>query len=79
MKNRGIENVNVTEVLLKMRNYRMGLIQTADQLRFCYVALLQGLKVNWDACGEVSISFHPPLPRNFVIFIGEENTFIPST
>lgn len=49
---KGVENVNIMEILLKMRTCRMGLIQTHDQLRFSYVALLQGLKVDWKAFHE---------------------------
>lgn len=36
--------VNVKDVLMDMRKYRMGLIQTADQLRFSYLAILEGLQ-----------------------------------
>ncbi|XP_069692540.1 tyrosine-protein phosphatase non-receptor type 2-like isoform X3 [Periplaneta americana] len=38
----GLESVNVREVLLEMRRYRMGLIQTPDQLRFSYWAIIEG-------------------------------------
>lgn len=34
--------VNVTELLIHMRRFRMGLIQTFDQLRFSYVAIIEG-------------------------------------
>ncbi|XP_077292962.1 protein tyrosine phosphatase 61F isoform X2 [Arctopsyche grandis] len=40
----GAESVNVREVLLEMRKYRMGLIQTPDQLRFSYQAIIKGAK-----------------------------------
>ncbi|XP_026741836.1 tyrosine-protein phosphatase non-receptor type 61F-like isoform X2 [Trichoplusia ni] len=40
----GIENVNIQEMLLEMRRHRMGLIQTPDQLRFCYQAVIEGTK-----------------------------------
>jgi len=36
--------VIVKDVLLEMRTFRMGLIQTADQLKFSYYAILQGLQ-----------------------------------
>ncbi len=36
--------VNVIDVLLDMRRYRMGLIQTAEQLRFSYLAIIEGSK-----------------------------------
>jgi protein tyrosine phosphatase len=44
--------VNVREMLLEMRRYRMGLIQTADQLRFSYLAIHEGIK----QLAEVSLS-----------------------
>ncbi|XP_067251015.1 tyrosine-protein phosphatase non-receptor type 1-like isoform X2 [Chanodichthys erythropterus] len=37
-------SVRIQEVLLEMRRYRMGLIQTADQLRFSYLAVIEGAK-----------------------------------
>uniref|UniRef100_A0A8D0HRH7 Tyrosine-protein phosphatase non-receptor type n=1 Tax=Sphenodon punctatus TaxID=8508 RepID=A0A8D0HRH7_SPHPU len=37
-------SVNIKHVLLDMRKYRMGLIQTADQLRFSYLAVIEGAK-----------------------------------
>lgn len=42
-------SVQIREVLLEMRRYRMGLIQTADQLRFSYLAVIEGAKyINGD-------------------------------
>jgi tyrosine-protein phosphatase non-receptor type 2 len=38
------EDVNVKQLLLNMRKYRMGLIQTPDQLRFSYMAIIEGAK-----------------------------------
>ncbi|XP_068607269.1 tyrosine-protein phosphatase non-receptor type 1 [Brachionichthys hirsutus] len=35
-------SVRIREVLLEMRRHRMGLIQTADQLRFSYLAIIEG-------------------------------------
>nr|CAD7425261.1 unnamed protein product [Timema monikensis] len=40
----GVDSVNVREILLDMRRYRMGLIQTPDQLRFSYQAIIEGAK-----------------------------------
>lgn len=40
----GVDSVDVREVLLEMRKYRMGLIQTPDQLRFSYQAIIEGAK-----------------------------------
>ncbi|XP_028920955.1 tyrosine-protein phosphatase non-receptor type 2 isoform X1 [Ornithorhynchus anatinus] len=37
-------SVNIKQVLLNMRKYRMGLIQTPDQLRFSYMAVIEGAK-----------------------------------
>lgn len=37
-------SVRICEVLLEMRRCRMGLIQTADQLRFSYLAVIEGAK-----------------------------------
>lgn len=37
-------SVQIKDVLLEMRQYRMGLIQTADQLRFSYLAVIEGAK-----------------------------------
>lgn len=36
--------VDIKKILLDMRKYRMGLIQTPDQLRFSYMAVLEGAK-----------------------------------
>lgn len=38
----GPEVVNVKSRLLDMRTYRMGLIQTADQLKFSYLSIMEG-------------------------------------
>lgn len=39
-----LDRVDVQSVLLEMRKFRMGLIQTPDQLRFSYLAILEGSK-----------------------------------
>lgn len=36
--------MRICDVLLEMRRCRMGLIQTADQLRFSYLAVIEGAK-----------------------------------
>ncbi|XP_072013012.1 tyrosine-protein phosphatase non-receptor type 2-like isoform X2 [Amphiura filiformis] len=65
------DGVNVHQVLLEMRRCRMGLIQTPDQLRFSYLAIMEGAKAVLD--GKGLESFHveqvetipenpPPLP-----------------
>lgn len=36
--------MSVQDVLLELRKYRMGLIQTYDQLKFSYEAIIEGMK-----------------------------------
>lgn len=49
-------SVDVKHVLLEMRKYRMGLIQTADQMRFSYMAIIEGAKfIMGDPSVQVSI------------------------
>uniref|UniRef100_A0A3B4EJZ5 Tyrosine-protein phosphatase non-receptor type n=1 Tax=Pygocentrus nattereri TaxID=42514 RepID=A0A3B4EJZ5_PYGNA len=43
-KRKDPSSVDIKKVLLDMRKYRMGLIQTPDQLRFSYMAVLEGAK-----------------------------------
>ncbi|XP_061571892.1 tyrosine-protein phosphatase non-receptor type 2a isoform X1 [Cololabis saira] len=43
-KRKGPSSVEIQKVLLGMREYRMGLIQTPDQLRFSYMAVIEGAK-----------------------------------
>ncbi|XP_002741619.1 tyrosine-protein phosphatase non-receptor type 1-like [Saccoglossus kowalevskii] len=43
-KNQDMDNIEVQNILLEMRRYRMGLIQTPDQLRFTYLAIIAGAK-----------------------------------
>jgi tyrosine-protein phosphatase non-receptor type 1 len=40
----GLNSVDVKEILYEMRSYRMGLIQTPEQLRFSYQAIIEGAK-----------------------------------
>lgn len=44
IENFGLNSVDVKDVLLEMREYRMGLIQTPEQLRFSYQAIIEGTK-----------------------------------
>lgn len=39
-----MDSFDIRSMLLSMRNYRMGLIQTPDQLRFSYLAIIEGGK-----------------------------------
>ncbi|XP_030637406.1 tyrosine-protein phosphatase non-receptor type 2a [Chanos chanos] len=43
-KRKDPSSVDVQKVLLDMREFRMGLIQTPDQLRFSYMAIMEGAK-----------------------------------
>ncbi|KAG8447031.1 hypothetical protein GDO86_014468 [Hymenochirus boettgeri] len=43
-KRKDPSSVDIKQVLLEMRKYRMGLIQTFDQLRFSYLAVIEGAK-----------------------------------
>ncbi|KAL4629982.1 tyrosine-protein phosphatase non-receptor type 2-like [Arapaima gigas] len=43
-KRKDPSSVDIKKILLDMRNYRMGLIQTPDQLRFSYMAVIEGAK-----------------------------------
>lgn len=40
----GENRINVADLLLELRQSRMGLIQTADQLLFSYQAIIEGIK-----------------------------------
>ena len=40
----GLGSVNIQQILLEMRKDRMGLIQTPDQLRVSYQAIITGSK-----------------------------------
>ncbi|XP_075777119.1 tyrosine-protein phosphatase non-receptor type 2 isoform X2 [Pelodiscus sinensis] len=44
MEKKEPSSVDIKQVLLDMRKYRMGLIQTPDQLRFSYMAVIEGAK-----------------------------------
>lgn len=39
-----LKKVVVKDVLIEMRKYRMGLIQTPGQLRFSYLAIIKGIQ-----------------------------------
>lgn len=39
-----MNEVDVKQILLEMRQYRIGLIQTPEQLRFSYQAIIEGAK-----------------------------------
>lgn len=57
-KRKDPSSVDIKKVLLEMRKFRMGLIQTADQLRFSYLAVIEGAKfIMGDSSVQVSIAF----------------------
>lgn len=40
-----MNQIDIQAMLLEIRQYRVGLIQTPDQLRFTYLAILEGVRV----------------------------------
>lgn len=58
-KRKDSSSVDIKNILLDMRKYRMGLIQTPDQLRFSYMAVLEGAKfIKGDASVQVAAQNH---------------------
>ena len=51
-----MDGLSVKEILLEMRRCRMGLIQTHDQLRFSYLAILAGAKAILEGNGFGSLA-----------------------
>jgi len=43
-KYRSASEICVRDILMDMRHYRMGLVQTFDQLRFSYLAIIEGVR-----------------------------------
>ena len=60
MEKRKDPSVDIKNILLDMRKYRMGLIQTPDQLRFSYMAVLEGAKY---IMGDSSAQVRRSVPR----------------
>ena len=64
MAKEGPGAVNIRDVLLEMRKYRMGLIQTEFQLKFSYLAIAEGarqrghLNLNILSGGNQSLDLH---------------------
>ncbi|BES98385.1 tyrosine phosphatase [Nesidiocoris tenuis] len=52
MKKNGNNSISVKDMLLEMRKDRMGLIQTPDQLRFSYLAIIEGISRDWDSIND---------------------------
>ncbi|XP_076449693.1 tyrosine-protein phosphatase non-receptor type 2-like isoform X2 [Babylonia areolata] len=44
-KHKTLSCINMRQMLMDMRSYRMGLIQTPDQLRFSYLAVIHGGRI----------------------------------
>lgn len=63
-------SVDIKKVLLDMREYRMGLIQTPDQLRFSYMAVIEGSKLilKGSSTAQVAPSF-PQLENVHLMFV----------
>lgn len=55
-KSNDMNSIDVKSVLLNMRSYRMGLIQTPDQLRFSYLAIIAGGKRILSGTGTSSVN-----------------------
>lgn len=59
-KDGSLKNIDVREDLIDMRHFRMGLIQTADQLRFSYQAIIQGAEAILNGDGLESFESQNP-------------------
>ncbi|KAI0223498.1 Tyrosine-protein phosphatase non-receptor type 1 [Lamellibrachia satsuma] len=81
-RNQDTSCVNVYELLMGMRKYRMGLIQMPNQLRFSYLAIIEGAKsvvVNSPDSGVVQ-DFTPPesTPEHELVGNVVDNGSVPS-
>lgn len=55
MKEYGVNSIKVRDLLMEMRKFRMGLIQTHDQLRFSYLAIIKGASdTSWESNSQAS-------------------------
>ncbi|XP_056647973.1 tyrosine-protein phosphatase non-receptor type 61F isoform X1 [Diorhabda carinulata] len=70
----GINSVDVKEILLEMRKYRMGLIQTAEQLRFSYQAIIEGTKQIFNQNSDDNKDNHVVISNNISPNVSEENS-----
>lgn len=66
-KRKDPSSVDIKKVLLEMRRFRMGLIQTADQLRFSYLAVIEGAKF---IMGDSSVQVRAVLLSTCVLVLG---------
>lgn len=53
MSKEGPENVSIKDILMELRSYRMGLIQTPEQLKFSYMAIAEGARLGGHISSEV--------------------------
>jgi tyrosine-protein phosphatase non-receptor type 1 len=64
----GADSVSIRDVLLELRNYRMGLIQTPDQLKFSYLAIAEGARqegsIQLDIMADYGEQNPPALPSD---------------
>lgn len=44
IKEKKTQNIDIYSILVSIRQHRFGLVQTADQLRFCFLAILTGMQ-----------------------------------
>lgn len=59
----GENRVSVQDVLLELRKYRMGLIQTHDQLTFSYEAIIEGTKRMNNDVSNIEINAEIPVNK----------------
>lgn len=64
-------SVDIQKVLLDMREFRMGLIQTPDQLRFSYMAVIEGARLILSDNTEAQVDVSRPH-----LFGGEKRCFV---
>lgn len=75
-KRKDPSSVDIKGILLDMRKYRMGLIQTPDQLRFSYMAVLEGAKyIMGDSSVQVPAPRTPGPVLSFILT--HKSTFFP--
>jgi len=69
----GPASVNVRQTLLNMRTFRMGLIQTEDQLKFSYLSIIEGARQS----GLINSQLDIPEPGEELISSSESEDDIP--
>lgn len=62
------DDINIKQLLLNMRKYRMGLIQTPDQLRFSYMTIIEGGKfIKGDS--NIQVNFFREINNTCVLYM----------